>query len=347
LQTDVIKEDVESLSNRLVNDGVDFGDQSILVTGGAGFLGSYLCDVLVRLKARVTCLDNFSSGTRENIQHLLELDNFKVIEHDVSQPIFFDNEINMVVHLASRASPFEFARFPIQIMKANTLGTWVALGIAKENEARLVYASSSEIYGDPDPANIPTPETYWGNVNPVGPRSCYDEAKRAGEAFTHAYRIEHGLDTRVLRIFNTFGPRMRPGDLYGRVIPRFVDQALNGRPLTVFGDGTQTRSFSYVSDTVEGIVKAMWVDEASGEVLNLGSNVETKIVDLAKIILELTGSASEIEFQPLPVDDPRRRCPNITKAKNILGWEPRSNLEQGLKRTIIWFRGHKGASIPS
>jgi UDP-glucuronate decarboxylase len=347
LQTDVIKEDVESLSNRLVNDGVDFGDQSILVTGGAGFLGSYLCDVLVRLKARVTCLDNFSSGTRENIQHLLELDNFKVIEHDVSQPIFFDNEINMVVHLASRASPFEFARFPIQIMKANTLGTWVALGIAKENEARLVYASSSEIYGDPDPANIPTPETYWGNVNPVGPRSCYDEAKRAGEAFTHAYRIEHGLDTRVLRIFNTFGPRMRPGDLYGRVIPRFVDQALNGRPLTVFGDGTQTRSFSYVSDTVEGIVKAMWVDEASGEVLNLGSNVETKIVDLAEIILELTGSASEIEFQPLPVDDPRRRCPNITTAKNILGWEPRSNLEQGLKRTIIWFRGHKGASIPS
>jgi UDP-glucuronate decarboxylase len=337
LQTDVTKEDVESLSNRLVNDGIDFDDQPILVTGGAGFLGSYLCDVLVKLKARVTCLDNFSSGTRENIQHLLELDNFKLIEHDVSRPIFFDNEINIVVHLASRASPFEFARFPIQIMKANTLGTWVALGIAKENEARLVYASSSEIYGDPDPANIPTPETYWGNVNPVGPRSCYDEAKRAGEAFTNAYRIEHGLDTRVLRIFNTFGPRMRPGDLYGRVISRFVDQALNSQPLTVFGDGTQTRSFSYVSDTVEGIVKAMWVDEASGEVLNLGSSVETRIVDLAKMVLKFTGSNSEIEFHPLPIDDPMRRCPFTNKAKTLLGWQPEFSLEQGLERTIGWY----------
>jgi nucleoside-diphosphate-sugar epimerase len=222
-------------------------------------------------------------------------------------------------------------------MKANTLGTWVALGIAKENEARLVYASSSEIYGDPDPANIPTPETYWGNVNPVGPRSCYDEAKRAGEAFTNAYRIEHGLDTRILRIFNTFGPRMRPGDLYGRVISRFVDQALNSQPLTVFGDGTQTRSFSYVSDTVEGIVKAMWVDEASGEVLNLGSSVETRIVDLAKMVLKFTGSNSEIEFHPLPIDDPMRRCPFTNKAKTLLGWQPEFSLEQGLERTIGWY----------
>jgi len=338
MQVNVVEEDVKSLVKRLVEQGVDFGDQSVLVTGGAGFLGSYLCDVLVKLGARVTCIDNFSSGTRDNIHHLVGLNNFRLIEHDISQPVFFDKKIDVVMHLASRASPFEFARFPIQIMKANTLGTWVALGIAKENKARLVYASSSEIYGDPDSANIPTPETYWGNVNPVGPRSCYDEAKRAGEAFTNAYRIEHGLDTRVLRIFNTFGPRMRPGDLYGRVIPRFIDQALGGRPLTVFGDGTQTRSFSYVSDTVEGIIKATWMDEASGEVLNLGSGVETQIIDLAKMILELTGSASEIEFHPLPIDDPRRRRPDISKARNLLGWEPKSSLKQGLKKTIKWFK---------
>ena len=337
----IVEEDVNSLVKRLVEQGVDFGDQSVLVTGGAGFLGSYLCDVLVKLGAKVTCIENFSSGKRDNIHHLMRMKNFKLIEHDISQPIFFDKKIDVVMHLASRASPFEFARFPIQIMKANTLGTWVALGIAKENNARLVYASSSEIYGDPDPANIPTLETYWGNVNPVGPRSCYDEAKRAGEAFTNAYKIQHGLDTRVLRIFNTFGPRMRPGDLYGRVIPRFVDQALGGSPLTVFGDGTQTRSFTYVSDTVEGIIKAMLVDEVSGEVFNLGNFVETSINDLAKMVLELTGSASDIEFHPLPVDDPKRRCPDINKARRFLGWEPKSSLEQGLKRTIIWFKKNR------
>ncbi|MGD9130295.1 MAG: GDP-mannose 4,6-dehydratase [Candidatus Bathyarchaeota archaeon] len=341
MQVNVVEEDVQSLTKRLVEQGVDFGNQSILVTGGAGFLGSYLCDVLVKLGAQVICLDNFSSGARDNIRHLIGLDNFRVIEHDISQPIMFDEKLNVVMHLASRASPFEFARFPIQIMKANTLGTWVALGIATAHKAKLVYASSSEIYGDPDPAYIPTPETYWGNVNPVGPRSCYDEAKRAGEAFTNAYRIEHGLDVRVLRIFNTFGPKMRPGDLYGRVIPRFIDQALTGSPLTVFGDGTQTRSFSYVSDTVEGIIKTTWMDEASGEVLNIGSSVETQIIDLAKMVLDLTDSASDIEFHPLPIDDPRRRCPNISKARNLLGWEPKSSLEHGLKRTSIWFNDHR------
>lgn len=340
MQVNVVEDDVKSLIKRLVEEGVDFGDQSVLVTGGAGFLGSYLCDVLVKLKTRVTCIDNFSSGTKNNIHHLIGLNNFKLIEHDISQPVFFDNKIDMVLHLASRASPFEFASFPIQIMKANTLGTWVALGIAKENNARLVYSSSSEIYGDPDAASIPTPETYWGNVNPVGPRSCYDEAKRAGEAFANAYRIQHGLDTRVLRIFNTFGPRMRPGDLYGRVIPRFIDQALSGSALTVFGDGTQTRSFIYVSDMVEGIIKAMWVDEAAGAVINLGNYVEVQILDLARMVLELTGSGSKIEFHPLPIDDPRRRCPDVSKARKLLGWEPKTSLELGLLRTIRWFRGH-------
>lgn len=218
----------------------------------------------------------------------------------------------------------------------------MALGIAKHHNARLVYTSSSEIYGDPDPGNIPTPETYPGNVNPVGPRSCYDEAKRAGEAFINAYRIQHLLDTRILRVFNAFGPRILPGDVYGRVIPRFIEQALGGRPLTVFGDGTQTRSFAYVSDMVEGVLKATWVAEASGEVVNLGSGVETRIVDLARMILELTGSGSEIEFYPLPVDDPRRRRPDVSKARKLLGWEPKTGLKQGLVRTIRWFRRRIG-----
>lgn len=333
----IILEDVESLVKSLRGLGIDFKDRSIFVTGGAGFLGSYICDVLVKLGAQVTCIDNLSSGRMENIQHLMKLDNFDLVEHDISDALFLDKQVDIVMHLASRASPFEFAKFPIQIMKANTLGTWVALGIAKEHKARLVYTSSSEIYGDPDAENIPTPETYWGNVNPVGPRSCYDEAKRAGEAFANAYRIQHKLDTRILRVFNTFGPRIRPGNLYGRVIPRFIDQALQGDPLTVFGDGTQTRSFTYVTDMVEGLLMAAWVAEASGEVINLGSHVETRIVDLARMVLGLTGSESEIEFHPLPVDDPKRRCPNVGKAKRLLGWEPKVSLEDGLKRAISWF----------
>jgi len=337
----VVEEDVGSLVKCLGRQGIDFGGRCVLVTGGAGFLGSYICDVLVKQGAQITCLDNFSSGRIENIQHLMGLDNFTLVEHNISQPIFFNKQIGVVMHLASRASPLEFAKFPIQIMKANTLGTWVALGIAKEHRARLVYTSSSEIYGDPDQEHIPTPETYPGNVNPVGPRSCYDEAKRAGEAFINAYRIQHGLDTRILRVFNTFGPRMRPGDVYGRVIPRFIDQALTGHPLTVFGDGKQTRSFTYVSDMVEGLLKAAWVAEASGEVVNIGGGVETQIVDLARMILDLTGSGSEIEFHPLPVDDPRRRCPEVSKARKLLGWKPKISLKQGLLRTIKWFRDRR------
>jgi len=334
----VVEEDVDSLVERLNEQGINFEGQSVLVTGGAGFLGSWICDVLVRQGAQVICVDNFSSGRKENIAHLTGSENFKLVEHDISQPIFFDEKIDVVIHLASRASPLEFAKFPIQILKANTLGTWVALGIAKEHKARLVYASSSEVYGNPDPEHVPTPETYTGNVNPVGPRSCYDEAKRVGEAFVTAYRFQHGLDARVIRIFNTYGPRMRPGDLYGRVVPRFIDQALSGHSLTVFGNGTQTRSFTYVIDTVEGILRATFLSEASGEVINVGSGVETQIIDLAKIILELTESKSEIEFHPLPMDDPVRRCPNVGKAEKLLGWKSKISLQQGLTRTITWFQ---------
>lgn len=334
----VIEEDVECIVNQLDQAGIRFEDMTVLVTGGAGFLGSWICDVLVRQGSQVICLDNFSSGRRENVERLVSLDNFKLIEHDISEPIFFDEQIDIVLHFASRASPLEFSRFPIQILKANTLGTWVALGIAKKHGARFVLASSSEVYGNPDPEYIPTPETYFGNVNPVGPRSCYDEAKRAGEAFATAYRVQHELDTLILRIFNTYGPRLRSRAIYGRVVSRFIDQALNGRPITVFGDGSQTRSFMYVSDLIKGVLKAALVHEASGEVINLGYDAEMEIITFANMIKKLTGSNSEIEFHPLPPNDPRRRCPEISKAWQLLRWRPEIELEEGLLRTIEWFR---------
>lgn len=337
----IIEEDVNSLVRSLNEEGISFGGKRVLVTGGAGFLGSWISDVLVKQDAEVICLDNFSSGQRQNIRHLLELKNFKLVEHDISQPIVFDEKIDVVMHLASRASPFEFASFPIQILKANTFGTWVALGIAKEHKARLLYASTSEVYGDPDPEYVPTPETYNGNVNSVGPRSCYDEAKRAGEAFVTAYGIQQGLDTRIVRIFNTYGPRMRSGNIYGRVVSRFTDQVVSGRPITVFGDGTQTRSFTYVTDLVEGILMAAYLPEAKGTVINLGNNVETKIIDLAKIMLKLTGAKVGIEFHPLPIDDPKRRCPDIGRAKKLLKWKPKINLDEGLLKEIEWFRRTK------
>ncbi len=334
----MIEEDVDAVIRGLERDSISFEDWRVLVTGGAGFLGSWICDVLVAQGAVVTCLDNFSSGLRSNIEHLLDRENFTLVEHDISKPIFFDERFELVMHLASRASPFEFERFPIQILKANTLGIWVALGIAKKHRARFLYASTSEVYGNPPDEFIPTPESYNGNVNPVGPRSCYDEAKRAGEAFVMAYRLEHGLDTRIARIFNTYGPRMRAGDIYGRVVPRFIEQALKNNPITVFGDGSQTRSFTYVTDEVEGLLRLAGIDGIEGEVVNIGNNRETTILELAELVRKLCGSSSEIAFLPLPKDDPRRRCPEIGKAKRLLGWEPRVQLEEGLRRTIEWFK---------
>lgn len=236
------------------------------------------------------------------------------------------------MHLASRASLFEFEKFPIQILKANTLGTWVALGIAKKHEAKFLYTSSSEIYGNA--TEIPTSEEYWGNVSPVGPRSCYDEAKRCGESYVMAYKLQHDLNIRVARIFNTYGPRMRAEGVYGRVIPRFIEQALSNKPITIFGDGSQTRSFCYVTDQVEGLLKLAFSERAEGEVLNIGSDEEITILELAKVIKELTNSNSEMEFQPLPQDDPARRKPDCSKVKQLLGWEPKIELREGLKRMI-------------
>jgi|Deesub1362A_J573_1020465.scaffolds.fasta_scaffold04261_3 UDP-glucuronate decarboxylase len=334
----MIEKDVDVIVKELEKGNVSFEDSRVLVTGGAGFLGSWICDVLVKQGAEVTCLDNFSSGLRSNIEHLMDKENFTFVEHDISKPIFFDKHFDLVMHLASRASPFEFEKFPIQILKANTLGIWVALGIAKKHRARFLYASTSEVYGNPPASFIPTPETYNGNVNPVGPRSCYDEAKRAGEAFVMAYRLEHGLDTRIARIFNTYGPRMRAGDIYGRVVPRFIEQALNNKPITVFGDGSQTRSFTYVTDEVEGLLRLAGIDGLGGEVVNIGNNRETTILELAQLVKNLCSSDSEIVFMPLPKDDPRRRCPDISKAKKLLKWEPRVSLKEGLKKTIEWFK---------
>lgn len=334
----VIKDGVEWVLRELRKVGVSYEDLRVLVTGGAGFLGSWICDVLIQQGAKVTCLDNFSSGHPSNIEHLRSHENFTFIEHDISQPITFDKKFDIVMHLASRASPFEFARFPIQILKANTLGIWVTLGIAKKYKATFLYASSSEIYGNPPPKYIPTPETYNGNVNPIGPRSCYDEAKRCGEAFVAAYQLQHGLDTRIVRIFNSYGPRMRAGDVYGRVIPRFIDQALTNTPITVFGDGTQTRAFTYVTDMVNGLLRAGFMSTAKGQVMNIGNNVEIQIIQLARLVKKLTESNSPIEFYPLPSGDPERRCPDITRARDLIQWQPATSLEEGLKATIAWFK---------
>lgn len=330
----IIKQGIEEIKREFDTEVAE--GKNILVTGGAGFLGSWICDVLVESKANVICLDNFSSGLKENISHLLGRKNFKFVQHDITQPIFFNEEIDIVMHLASRASPFEFEKYPIQILKANTLGIWVALGIAKKHEAKFLYTSTSEIYGDAK--EIPTTEEYRGNVNPIGPRSCYDEAKRCGESYVIAYRMQHGLDTRIARIFNTYGPRMRAEGIYGRVVPRFVEQALSNKPITVFGDGTQTRSFCYVTDQVEGLLKLAFSERAEGEVVNIGSEGEITILELAKLIKELTKSSSEIEFHPLPKDDPMRRKPDISKAKKLLGWKPKVELEEGLRMMIEWFK---------
>ncbi|MHA2186573.1 MAG: NAD-dependent epimerase/dehydratase family protein [Promethearchaeota archaeon] len=247
-------------------------------------------------------------------------------------------KIDIVMHMASRASPFEFQREPISILRSNTLGTLNSLGIAKFHNAIFFYTSTSEVYGNPPKEEVPTSEDYFGYVNPVGPRSCYDESKRAGEAYVKAYELQHNMRTKIVRIFNTSGPRIRHGPEFGRVVPNFINQALNDEDITIFGDGLQTRSFIYVVDEIEGILKMVHTDEANGEVINLGNIKEYTIVDLANIIKDLTGSNSKIVFKPLPVEDPVRRCPDITKAKRILNWEPTTSLEDGLKKTIAWFK---------
>jgi dTDP-glucose 4,6-dehydratase len=303
-----------------------------VVTGGAGFLGSHLCDRLLAEGHRVVCVDNLVTGKRANLAHLLGRDDFRFIEHDVSRPLYLDEPVHNVLHFASPASPIDYLELPIQTLKVGSLGTHNMLGLAKEKGARFLLASTSEVYGDP--LVHPQPEDYWGNVNPVGPRGVYDEAKRFAEAMTMAYHRVHGLEVRIVRIFNTFGPRMRPRD--GRVVPAFIQQALQGEPLSIFGDGGQTRSFCYVSDLIEGIWRLLRSDVR--QPVNVGNPREMTIREFAEAILRLTGSSSALSFHPLPEDDPKVRQPDISRARSVLGWEPRVSLEDGLAATIEYFR---------
>jgi dTDP-glucose 4,6-dehydratase len=303
-----------------------------VVTGAAGFLGSHLVDLLLARGHKVIGIDNFVTGTVDNISHLGGHPNFKFIEQDVTEFLFLDVPVNYVWHFASPASPIDYLELPIQTLKVGSLGTHKALGLAKIKGARFLLASTSEIYGDP--LVHPQPEEYWGNVNSIGPRGCYDEAKRFAEALTMAYHREHGLETRIVRIFNTYGERMRLND--GRVVPAFISQALKNRPLTVFGRGRQTRSFCYVADLIEGIYRLMLSDYAMP--VNIGNPTEMTMLAFAKEIIRATGSRSRIVFKPLPQDDPRQRRPVITRARTLLRWEPKTALADGLVRTIGYFR---------
>ncbi len=302
-----------------------------LITGGAGFIGSYLCERLIEAGHDVLCMDNLCTGLQENVHHLPE-EHFRFIHQDVTQHIDINGPLDYVLHFASPASPDDYLRLPIPTLKAGSLGTHNALGLALNKKATFLLASTSEVYGDP--LVSPQSEDYWGNVNPVGPRGVYDEAKRFAEAITMAYHRIHGLDTRIARIFNTYGPRMRPGD--GRAIPTFIPQALRGDPITIHGDGHQTRSFCFISDTVDGLHRL--IRSAVSDPVNIGNPVEMQIRDLAALVVEITGSSSSFVFEKLPVDDPKIRRPDISKAKDLLGWSPRTDLRRGLASTAEWFR---------
>jgi dTDP-glucose 4,6-dehydratase len=298
-----------------------------LVTGGAGFLGSHLCDELLRRGHRVICVDNLETGTLKNIEHIRTPD-FVHLNLDIIEPYFVDEPIDFVYHLASPASPIDYLRLPLHTLKVGSYGTHHTLGLAKQHRARFLLASTSEVYGDPKVH--PQPESYWGHVNPIGPRGVYDEAKRYAEALTMAYHRQQGVDTAIVRIFNSFGSRMRPHD--GRAIPTFLRQALQDRPLTVFGDGSQTRSFCYVEDEIRGIIAL--AESGYHNPVNIGNPDEYTLLELAKAVIEVTGSRSEIVFEALPIDDPHVRQPDITLAREILGWEPQVSLREGLRRTI-------------
>ncbi len=306
--------------------------KTAVVTGGAGFLGSHLCDKLISENFRVICVDNLITGNTDNIAHLVGNEDFLFIKHDVTNYIYLPGDVDFILHFASPASPIDYLQLPIQTLKVGSLGTHKVLGLAKEKKATFLLASTSEVYGDPE--IHPQKEDYWGNVNPIGPRGVYDEAKRFAEALTMAYNRYHNVQTRIVRIFNTFGPRMRPND--GRALPTFIGQALEGKDITVFGDGTQTRSFCYVTDLIEGIFKLLLSEESNP--VNIGNPDEIKVIQLAEEIIEITKSKSKITFNDLPMDDPKIRQPDITKAENLLNWKPKIDRLTGLQFTIDYLR---------
>jgi len=310
----------------------------VLITGGAGFLGSHLCDRFLSEGHQVIAMDNLVTGCTRNIAHLAGHERFRFIKQDVTEYLYLEGPVDAVLHFASPASPIDYLQLPIQTLKVGALGTHKALGLARAKGARFLLASTSEVYGDP--MVHPQPEDYWGHVNPIGPRGVYDEAKRFAEALTMAYHRYHGLQTRIVRIFNTYGPRMRLDD--GRVVPNFIGQALRGEPLTVYGNGSQTRSFCYYSDLIEGIYRLLHTDDS--DPVNIGNPNEVSILEFAQHINRLVGNAAGIEFKPLPVDDPRVRKPDIARARQLLGWEPQVGLEEGLQKTVEWFRQTLGAS---
>lgn len=300
----------------------------ILITGGAGFIGSHLCDLFIERGHKVICMDNLITGKLENVSRHLNKRQFKFIEHNVTQYIDINGKLDYILHFASPASPVDYLKYPIPTLKVGSLGTHNALGLAKKKKAKFLLASTSEIYGDP--SEHPQKEDYWGNVNPVGPRGVYDEAKRFAEAITMAYHRAHNVDTKIVRIFNTYGPRMRPND--GRAIPNFISQAINNRPITIYGSGNQTRSFCYISDLTDGIYRL--AQSKINDPVNLGNPNETTLLELAKKIVLLTASKSKMVFKPLPIDDPKVRCPDITKAKKLLNWKPMISIEKGLVYTL-------------
>ena len=307
-------------------------EKTILITGGAGFIGSHLCDFLLNKNFKIICVDNLITGNKKNIEHLSNNQNFKFINQDISKHIAINENLDYILHLASPASPVDYQKIPIQTLKVGSLGTHNTLGLALVKKAKYLLASTSEVYGDP--LVNPQPETYWGNVNPIGVRGCYDESKRFAEALVMAYHRIHNVDIRIARIFNTYGPRMSKDD--GRVVPNFITQAVSNKPLTIYGDGKQTRSFCYINDLIEGIYRLMMSN--INEPVNLGNPEEHTILEFAEKIKKITKSKSKIVFKDLPIDDPRVRCPDISKAKKILNWEPKFTLGNGLKETIEFFK---------
>ncbi len=315
-----------------------FTSKHVLVTGGAGFIGSWLCDVLLSCGAKITVIDNLSTGRTRNIEHLLPNKQFQFVRTDVSN--YGSNEkFDFIFHMAAHASPDEYMVHPIETLQTSAQGTQIIADLARKNDATLLFASTSEVYGDAE--NVPTSEDYWGKVNPIGPRSCYDEGKRFAEALLIAYHKQYNLDIRIPRIFNSYGPRLREDGLYGRAMSRFIMQAFAEIPITVYGTGKQTRSFCYISDTVTSLMLLMSCAAAKGEVVNVGNTLEVTIIDLANKIKEITKTKSQIEFSTLPKDDPKRRCPNTKKLETLVSWKPNVSFEEGLKRTITWFANNQ------